>query len=79
MKGNARGKVCLVGAGPGDPQLITVKGLKCVGEADVIVYDRLVNDRLLEAARPDVEKIYVGKSSSGHTMSQVEINDLLIS
>jgi len=79
MKGTAKGKVCLVGAGPGDPQLITVKGLKCIGEADVIVYDRLVNDRLLEAAHPDVERIYVGKSSSGHTMSQVEINDLLIS
>ena len=79
MKGTAKGKVCLVGAGPGDPQLITVKGLKRIGEADVIVYDRLVNDRLLEAAHPQVEKIYVGKSPTGHMMSQVEINDLLVS
>lgn len=79
MNVTAKGKVYLVGAGPGDPQLITVKGLKCIGEADVIVYDRLVNDKLLEAARPGAEKIYVGKSSCGHTMRQGEINDLLIS
>ena len=79
MKGTAKGKVYLVGAGPGDPQLITVKGLRCIGEADVIVYDRLVNDRLLEAAHPGVERIYVGKSSRGHSMSQAEINDLLVS
>jgi len=79
MKSTAKGKVYLVGAGPGDPQLITVKGLKCIEEADVIVYDRLVNDRLLEAAHPDVKRIYVGKSSGGHTMSQAEINDLLVS
>ncbi|MEE8471441.1 MAG: uroporphyrinogen-III C-methyltransferase [Dehalococcoidia bacterium] len=79
MDSTPRGKVYLVGAGPGDPQLITIKALKCIGAADVIVYDRLANDRFLEEARPDVEKIYVGKSSQGHTMSQSEINDLLVS
>jgi len=78
MKEKAGAKVYLVGAGPGDPLLITVKGLRCIGDAGVIVYDRLVDDRLLAGARPEAEKIYVGKSSHGHTMSQAEINELLI-
>ncbi|MGQ5491144.1 SAM-dependent methyltransferase, partial [Thauera sp. ZXT1-4] len=51
--------VYLVGAGPGDPRLITVKGLECIKKADVIVYDYLVNVELLKAARPDGELIYV--------------------
>ena len=54
------GKVYLVGAGPGDPDLITVKGLKCIKNADVILYDRLVNRELLEYARPKAELIYCG-------------------
>ena len=56
-----RGKVYLIGAGPGDPGLITVKGLECLKHADVIVYDHLVDCSLLELARPEAEKIYVGK------------------
>ena len=60
----APGKVYLVGAGPGDPGLITVAGLERIRGADVIVYDRLVSARLLEHARPDAELIYVGKTPS---------------
>jgi len=72
------GKVYLVGAGPGDPGLITVKGLECLRKADVIIYDRLVDDSLLEEASPDSEKIYVGKGRGCHAMEQKEINLLLI-
>lgn len=53
------GKVYLIGAGPGDIKLITVKGLECIQKADVIVYDRLANPRLLSYRRPDAELIYV--------------------
>jgi uroporphyrinogen III methyltransferase/synthase len=69
--------VSLVGAGPGDPQLITVKGLRRLREADVIVYDRLVPPALLREARPEAEMIFVGKSPGQHAMVQAEINDLL--
>jgi uroporphyrinogen III methyltransferase/synthase len=71
-------KVYLVGAGPGDPGLITVKGLECVRAADVIVYDRLVHPSILDEARSDAEMIYVGKASSNHTMKQDDINQLLV-
>ena len=57
---NDHGIVYLVGAGPGAPGLITVKGLECLRKADVIIYDRLIDDSLLEEARPRAEKIYVG-------------------
>ena len=73
-----KGKVYLVGAGPGEPRLITVRGLECIKEADVIVYDRLVDRRLLDEAREDIELIYVGKSPQDHVMGQSEINNLLI-
>ncbi len=72
------GRVFLVGAGPGDPKLITWRGLECLQEADVIVYDRLVDERLLGQAKAGAELIYVGKASSAHTMSQDEINALLV-
>lgn len=71
-------KVYLVGAGPGDPGLLTVKGLECICRADVIVYDRLVRPSILALARPDAELIYVGKASSDHTMKQDDINRLLV-
>ncbi|KUO50446.1 MAG: HemD protein [Desulfitibacter sp. BRH_c19] len=77
MKNN-RSYVYLVGAGPGDPGLITVKGMACIKKADVIVYDRLVNSRLLEYASKDAELIYVGKSPDRHTLRQEEINSLLV-
>ena len=55
-----RGNVYLVGAGPGDPGLISVKGLDCLKRADVVVYDHLIDDSLLDSARPEAEKIDVG-------------------
>jgi uroporphyrinogen III methyltransferase / synthase len=73
------GKVYLVGAGPGAPGLITVKGLECIRKAEVIIYDRLVDDSLLGEATPGSEKIYVGKGRGCHAMEQKEINLLLIS
>ena len=76
---NIRNKIVyLVGSGPGDPGLITVKGLECIKKADVIVYDYLVNSVLLRNARKDVELIYVGKKGNQHTMEQDDINQLLV-
>lgn len=72
------GKVYLVGAGPGDPDLITVKGLKCIKNADVILYDRLVNRELLEYAKPKAELIYCGKLPHHHAMKQELINQTLV-
>ena len=73
-----KGVVYLVGAGPGDPGLITVKGLECIARADVIVYDYLVNDLLLQSAAPFAEKIYAGKMADHHTLKQEQINALLV-
>src|SRR4030066_2522419 len=74
----AKGKVYLVGAGPGDPGLITVKGLGALGEADCVIYAFLANARLLEHAREGAETIYVGKKGNQKTISQEEINSLII-
>lgn len=71
-------KVYLVGAGPGDPDLITVKGLKCIQEADMILYDRLINKELLQYAKPTAELIFCGKLPNYHTMQQEMINDFLV-
>lgn len=71
-------KVYLIGAGPGDPGLITVKGLECIKKADVIIYDYLVSEDLLKEARPEAEIIYVGKQGARHTLEQEEINQLLV-
>ncbi|MGC7870944.1 uroporphyrinogen-III C-methyltransferase [Desulfosporosinus sp. SYSU MS00001] len=73
-----KGYVYLVGAGPGDPKLITLKGSECIAKADVLVYDRLASRRLLNLARPECELIYVGKSPDRHTLKQDEINQLLV-
>ncbi len=73
-----KGKVYLVGAGPGDPGLMTQKGLRCLEQADVVIYDRLLDEQLLDSAPPEAERIYVGKASSEHTKEQAEINRLLI-
>ncbi len=72
------GKVYLIGAGPGDPGLITEKGRRAIARADVIVYDYLANRRLLSYAKPQAEKIYVGKKGGCHTLSQEGINELLV-
>jgi len=71
-------KVYLIGAGPGDPGLITVRGAECLRQADVVVYDYLANPALLRYARADAELIYVGKSAGQHTLTQEEINALLV-
>lgn len=73
-----QGIVYLVGAGPGDYKLISVKAKEYIETADVIVYDRLADSRLLAWAREDAEMIYVGKASSQHTMKQEDINQLLV-
>lgn len=70
-------KVYIVGAGPGDLDLITVKGLKAVQRADVILYDRLINKDLLDEAKEQAELIYCGKSPDNHSLEQEEINELL--
>ena len=75
---NNKGKVYLVGAGPGDPGLITVRGVECIQRADVIVYDYLSNPTLLRYARPDAEIIYAGKQARDHTLTQDEINAVLV-
>ena len=70
--------VFLIGAGPGDPGLLTVKGKRCLEEADVVVYDALANPRLLQHAKPGAELIYVGKRAGQHTLPQEEIGRLLV-
>jgi uroporphyrinogen III methyltransferase/synthase len=72
------GKVYLIGAGPGDPGLFTLKGRELLENADVVVYDRLVGDRILAFASPKAELIYVGKISGQHALSQDQINELLV-
>ncbi len=72
------GKVFLIGAGPGDPELLTVKGARLLQAADVIVYDRLANADLLDYCRPDAEFIYAGKAPQKHRLSQDEINKILV-
>ena len=74
----SKGKVYLVGAGPGDPGLITVRWLQLLRRADVIVYDRLVNPALLEEAPSGAERIFVGKQAGRHCIAQSEINEVLI-
>lgn len=71
------GIVYLIGAGPGDPDLITLKGMKAINNADVIVYDRLANPILFEDRRKQCKLIYVGKSAKNHTKTQEEINEIL--
>lgn len=72
------GKVFLVGAGPGDPKLLTLRAVEVLKDADVIVYDRLVSNSILELAPENAEKIYVGKSSVKHELSQEKITELLV-
>jgi uroporphyrin-III C-methyltransferase len=72
------GKVYLVGAGPGDPKLLTIRGLECIQEADVIAYDRLVNKQLLDHAKEGAELIFCGKLPNQHALIQERINELLV-
>ncbi len=72
------GKVFLIGAGPGDPKLLTLRGKECIQEADVIIYDYLANDHLLVHAKPGAEVIYAGKRRGNRAISQEQINDIMV-
>lgn len=72
------GKVYIVGAGPGDPELLTLKGARCLQAADVVLYDRLVSPELLKMARTDAKHVFVGKNPTCHSIPQEQINVLLL-
>ena len=73
-----QGFVHIVGAGPGDPELLTLKALRVLQEADIVLHDNLVTDGIMELVRRDAERIYVGKKKSDHALPQAEIADLMI-
>jgi uroporphyrinogen III methyltransferase/synthase len=78
IKKSKKGKVYIIGAGPGDAGLITLKAIDCLREADVVIYDYLVSKDLLKHAKADARFIYAGKQGGAHTLSQWQINDLLV-
>jgi uroporphyrinogen III methyltransferase/synthase len=73
-----QGRVYLVGAGPGDPALATLKAVECLQQAEVVIYDYLASEKLLEFAPPEAERLYVGKKAGDHAMSQEQITALLV-
>jgi uroporphyrin-III C-methyltransferase len=73
-----QGRIWLVGAGPGDPELMTFKAARLLSQADVVVYDRLVGEGVLDMIRPGARKLYVGKRKSHHSVPQDEVNRLLV-
>lgn len=75
---SAEAKIYLVGAGPGDPDLLTVKAQRLIRTADTVVYDRLVSNEILKLIPDSVSRVYVGKATNRHTLSQQEINALLV-
>jgi uroporphyrin-III C-methyltransferase len=75
---SAVGKVWLVGAGPGDPELLTIKAHRVLQGAQVLVYDRLISQAILDLAPPSARRLYVGKRKSNHSVPQADLNDLLV-
>ena len=73
-----KGKVILVGSGPGDPDLLTIRAHRYIQEGDVIVHDRLVSDAILDLVPEGVDKVFVGKAPGRHILKQEEINALLV-
>jgi len=78
MNSDKKGAVYLIGAGPGDPELITVKGIQLLNDCDAVIYDNLVPQELIISLLPDVEKHYVGKKAGKHTLPQEKINELMV-
>ena len=72
------GRVCLIGAGPGDPELLTLRAVRLLGKADVVVYDHLVSPAVLDFVAPTAERIFAGKRRNEHTLRQEQINALLV-
>lgn len=77
-KGDCRGQVSLVGAGPGDPELLTLKALRLIQQADLVLYDRLVSDAILELIPETTRSLYVGKSKSNHSIPQSDLNQYMV-
>lgn len=75
---SSAGEVALVGAGPGDPELLTIKALRLIQAADVVLYDRLVSPEILSLVPDSARKIHVGKQRSNHTLPQDQINQQLV-
>src|SRR5699024_8347391 len=75
---NPMGEVYIVGAGPGDPELLTFKALRLMQQADIVYYDALVSPQVLDLCRRDADKVFVGKKRSNHAVAQLGINELLV-